>query len=122
MSEPLAPHDSPTGVERRRHARVALDHPLTISLEDGYHEGRLRDVSEAGVCFFLDRQVPEMSVLRMQFDVPWNGRTATIKGSGVVVRCRPVSPHLDHYEIAVFLNDLTEEDRRRLRAFVASRE
>lgn len=90
-------------------------------MEDGYHEGRLRDVSRAGVCFFLDRPVPEMTVLGMQFDLPenGNGKTSRIEGTGVVVRCLPLSPAVDHYEIAVFLNDITEMSRDRLAAFVA---
>ena len=29
-----------------------------------------------------------------------------ISGSGVVVRCRPLAPSLEHYEVAVFLNDM----------------
>jgi hypothetical protein len=37
----------------------------------------------------------------------------------VVVRCQPLSPRVDHYEIAVFLNDINEENRDRLDAYVA---
>ena len=36
------------------------------------------------------------------------------------VRCRPLSPHVDHYEIAVFLNDLCEADRESLEAYVSA--
>ena len=43
-------------------------------------------------------------------------------GNGVVVRCRALAPSLEHYEVAVFLNDMTEEDRERLADFVSSAE
>lgn len=114
----------PRGAERRRHPRVPFDWPVTIALPDGEHEARLRDVSRAGVCFFLDRQIPEMTVLRLVVDLPECGSGParspehTVRGSGVVVRCRALSPHVDHYEIAVFLNDISELDRARLEAFV----
>lgn len=106
--------------ERRRHPRVAVDWPLTISLPDGSHEARLRDVSRAGICFFLDRRIPEMTVLELDFRLPGPGPERRVVGSGVVVRCQPLSRHVDHYEVAVFLNDLSDDNRQRLQAFVAA--
>jgi len=112
----------PTGSERRRHPRVALDCPVTIALADGEFEARLRDLSTAGVCFFLDRRIPEMTVLRMVLPLPEpNGSVTTVRGSGVVVRCQPLSPHVDHYEIAIFLNEVEDEDRERLERYVHAR-
>ncbi len=111
----------PSGRERRRHVRVALDWPVTISLADGTFEARLRDISRAGVCFFLDRRIPEMTILSMDLDLPPLGdgpEREHVRGSGVVVRCQPLSPHIDHYEVAVFLNDVSEESRERLDAYV----
>ena len=108
-----------TGVERRRHPRVALDWPVTISLADGDYEARLRDVSKVGVCFFLDRRIPEMTILRMDLELP-GGTGTKVRGSGVVVRCLALSPAVDHYEVAVFLNDIGEESRERLEAYVAA--
>lgn len=108
------------GSERRRHPRVTVDLPITISLADGEHEARLRDVSRAGICFFLDRRVPEMTLLRMRLDLPGTagGARAAIEGRGVVVRCEALSPHVDHYEVAVFLDELGPEARERLEAYV----
>ncbi|MEX1026271.1 MAG: PilZ domain-containing protein [Planctomycetota bacterium] len=106
---------SPSGRERRRHPRLAVDVPITLQLEDGSHEGRLRDVSEAGVCFFLDRRVAEMTLLTMRLDLP---DSPAIEASGVVVRCQALSKHLDHYEIAVFLNQINARNRALLDAFL----
>jgi hypothetical protein len=120
----------PKGAERRRHPRVAVDWPVTISLADGQYQARLRDVSRAGVCFFLDRRIPEMTILRMQLALPTGSPgeedpsspdNVQIEGEGVVVRCQALSPHLDHYEVAVFLNDLPAEQRKRLDTYLESR-
>ena len=125
------PSSQPTGAERRRDPRAALDWPVTIILPDGSHEARLRDVSRAGICFFLDRRIPEMTVLALDLDLPVDppggptGHAGSggghVRGSGVVVRCQPLSPMVDHYEVAVFLNDIASEDRARLEAYVAAR-
>lgn len=113
----------PRGAERRRHPRVALDLPVTITLPDGDHEARLRDLSRAGVCFFLDRRIPEMTVLKMDLDLPGSDASTdavNVRGAGVVVRCQPLSPHVDHYEVAVFLNDITDSNRERLETYLAA--
>ena len=130
MSVPRDPlQDSPptpVGHERRRHPRAAIDCPMTIALEDGPHEARLRDVSRAGVCFFLERRVPEMTILKLELDLPEqespDGAEAVhIEGSGVVVRCQPIGPHVEHFEVAVFLNDMSESNREALEAYVTAR-
>jgi hypothetical protein len=112
-----------TGRERRAHPRAQCDATLHLDLADGTHRARLRDVSRAGLCFFLDRPLPEMTLLGVRIDLP--GRThepnVRIQGRGVVVRSLPISRGVDHYEIAVFLNELGEAEREALDAFVAER-
>jgi hypothetical protein len=113
----------PTGRERRAHPRARCDGTLTLELADGAHRARLRDVSRAGISFFLDRPLPEMTLLGVRIDLP--GRASEppvrIQGRGVVVRSLPISRAVDHYEIAVFLNELGEAERESLDAFVAAR-
>lgn len=127
MSVPRDPlQDSPqtsVGHERRRHPRATIDCPVTIALADGPHQARLRDVSRAGVCFFLDQRVPEMTILRMELDLPEEeeGEQTHIEGSGVVVRCQPIGPHVEHFEVAVFMNDMTESNREALEGYVQAR-
>ena len=107
------------GDERRHHPRAAVDWPLEITLEDGVHEARLRDISRSGVSFYLDQRVPEMTLLRLLLELPDSG--GRIAGTGVVVRCRPVSPALEHYEVAVFLNEMDDRDRETLARLVRAR-
>ena len=110
------------GRERRAHPRAACEGTLTLQLEDGAYRARLRDVSRAGICFYLDRPLPEMTMLAVRIDLPAHARRAAerIDGRGVVVRCVPIEKALEHYEIAVFLNGLGDPQRDRLDAFVAA--
>jgi len=122
-SEPPRPGPrDPGGRERRAHPRVTCDGTITLDLDDGSHRARLRDVSRAGICFFLDRPLAEMTILSVRIDLPRGDgqEAARIDARGVVVRCLPIAKALDHYEIALFLNDVTESQRERLDAFVAA--
>ncbi len=114
------PNAAPRGAERRRDPRAHIDLPIKIALPDGEHDARLRDVSKGGVCFYLDRKIPEMTMLRLELDLPSEPGELPqrVRGAGVVVRCLPLSPQIDHYEIAVFLNDITDSNRERLEEYV----
>jgi hypothetical protein len=124
MTRPDAKEPGATrgGRERRAHPRVACDGSITLQLDDGAHRARLRDVSRAGICFYLDRPLGEMTILSVRIDLPARERSpaARIEGRGAVVRCLPLSKAVDHYEIALFLNELAEPQRERLDAFVAA--
>jgi len=108
------------GRERRKFRRARLDLPVTISLDDGEHEAKIRDVSRGGVCFFLDRPVPEMTALRVDFELPTEHGRRRITGSGAVVRCEKISRTLEHYEIAVFVQNMASPDRDTIEQYVAS--
>jgi len=112
----------PADRERRAHPRACCDSSITIQLDDGAHHARLRDVSRAGLCFFLDRPIPEMTRLAVRIDLPAVGavESTCIESRGVVVRCLPISRAVKHFEIALFLNELGESEREHLDAFVAS--
>ena len=113
---------TPSGRERRAHPRASYNGTITILLEDGAHSARLRDVSRAGICFYLDRPLAEMTILSVRIDLPGDarGEATRIDGRGVVVRCLPIARAIDHYEIALFLNEMGELQRAHLDAFVAA--
>ncbi|MEM8709389.1 MAG: PilZ domain-containing protein [Planctomycetota bacterium] len=112
--------DRPTGAERRKHDRARADLPITVVLDDGIHEAKIRDVSRGGVCFFLDRPVPEMTALKLEFDLPVTMGVRRISGHGAVVRCERIGKHIDHYEIAVFMQDMATPDRDTIAQYVQS--
>jgi hypothetical protein len=115
---PKVPHQvtpsSSSGAERRQHARATADWPVLLDLPEGSVPARLRDISAAGVCFFLDRAVPEMTVLALELQF---GKRK-IRARGAVVRSEKISPHLEHYEIALFLHDIAESDRAVIARYV----
>jgi hypothetical protein len=106
------------GAERRRHRRAQADWPITIILDDGVHQAKIRDVSRGGVSFFLDRPIAEMTLLRVQFDIPVEGGVRKIQGVGAVVRCERIARNLEHYEIAVFVQDMALPDRETVEGYV----
>jgi hypothetical protein len=107
------------GAERRRHIRIPSDLTLEIALPDGVHNARLRDVSESGISFFLDRSLGEMTILEVAFDLPSDDGNFSVRTTGVVVRSRKISPAVDHYEVALFFNGLDETAREALKLFVS---
>lgn len=114
------PKPSPegSGAERRRWRRARAEWPITVRLADGVHEARIRDVSQAGVCFFLDRPLREMTTLSIEFELPVAGGRRTVRGAGAVVRCEKISAAIDHYEIAVFVQDMADPDRATIAQYV----
>jgi len=98
------------GRERRQHPRAEAPWSVSLALEDGPHVARLRDISRAGVCFFLDRPIAPMTLLSLELELP-GAAQRTVSGRGAVVRCERISPGVEHYEIAVFLHDVSESDR-----------
>ncbi|MBM3992214.1 MAG: PilZ domain-containing protein [Planctomycetes bacterium] len=109
------------GAERRRYPRADSDLPITILLDGKHYEARVRDVSRAGVCFYLERSIPLMTVLALDFPLRVGGASHRVRGQGAVVRCEKISPTLQHFECAVFLHDASETDREVIDAYVASR-
>ncbi len=116
---PSAPQGAaPQGRERRRHPRATAEWPVQLALKEGLFEARLRDVSSSGLCFFLDRRIPEMTVLGLEFELPGSDGATRVACRGAVVRCEPISPQLDHFEIAVFLHEIADDARVAIGLFV----
>ncbi len=112
------PQPADTDDDRRRWPRAGADWPVRLLLPEGHFEARVRDISRAGICFFLDRPIPEMTSLRIDLELPVPEGMRFVRGDAVVVRCDKISDRLDHYEIAAFLNNMADPDRDALEAFV----
>lgn len=121
MSKPETPKPQKSGAERRRWPRAGIELPVTIVLDGMHHEAKVRDISRAGVSFYLERPIALMTVLGLSLDLHFGGRKHPIRGQGAVVRCERISPSLQHYEIALFLHDLSESDREAIDNHVKAR-
>jgi hypothetical protein len=125
------PHSSdahPPQRERRQYPRAIADWPLFVSLSSRtgttaqkHEPARLRDVSRAGLSFYMDRPLAMMSVLALDLDLPMEHGVRHVRGQGAVVRCERISAGVEHYEIAVFLHDMAEPDRRAIDEYVRQR-
>lgn len=117
-AEPAPQASAPrSGRERRRWPRAKADWPISLDLPEGRYEARVRDISRAGVCFFLDRSLSIMTRLAIELELPGEG-SRRVRAEGVVVRSEKISEFLDHYEIAVFMPELTDEDKLAIGCFV----
>ncbi len=107
--------------ERRRHPRAKGEFPVTINAANGRIQARVRDLSSSGICFFLEQPMPEMTAVRIDLEIPVNGKSQKISGDGAVVRCQRIADGIEHYEIAVFFTYLSEESREHLLQYVSLR-
>lgn len=127
-SAPDAPNSNPgeaSGRERRRWPRAKADWPISLDLPEGRYEARVRDISKAGVCFFLDRPLNMMTALKIELELPLESSDGermdcVIRGQGIVVRAEKISERIDHYEIAVFMPDLTQAEKDAIEEYVTA--
>lgn len=117
---PDRPAQAASGSDRRRWTRAPAELSISVALADGKSEARVRDISRAGVCFFLDRPIPLMTVLEMSMNLRVKDGLRKVAGYGAVVRCEKISKALDHYEVALFLHEMPDADRRCIEEFVGT--
>ena len=121
---PNPAESSPSASERRKHPRAAANWPLSIKLtagpNAGEHSARVRDVSRAGICFYMEHPIPMLTALELQLDLPVRDGIERVRGSGAVVRCEPIGQGVEHYEIAVFLQHMEESARAAIARYVTA--
>ena len=109
--------------ERRRAPRVT--EPVLLGLRDATAEFRAetKNLSTVGVYCALDRFLPPMTKLQLQFELPDGERRVQVRGEGVVVRAEPVIATAERgaYHIAIFFTEMTERDRSAIARFVRQR-
>lgn len=119
----LTPSPSPNeqpygGPERRRAPRASAPLSVRIDVKDRRFETRVRDVSKSGVCFSSPVEIPEMTLLRIDLELP--GKPVKhLRADGAVVRC--VKGSSGEHSIAVFFTAIDAEARADLESFVAER-
>lgn len=110
---------SPT--ERRRAKRAAADLPITVDCSTGRIKARVRDISTSGICFFLNDPVPEMTAVKIDLEIPLEGKKEKISGDGAVVRCQRIAQGVEHYEVAVFFTHIRDAGKQILERYVQNK-
>ena len=98
---------------------------LTVDLTDDAAtlQAESKNLSATGVYCTLDRFIPPMTKLRVQFEVPNGARRVRIACTGVVVRVEPVvrDGQQGAYNTAVYFSDISDRDRSMISHFVEQR-
>ncbi|MCI0561114.1 MAG: PilZ domain-containing protein [Nitrososphaera sp.] len=109
--------------ERRRDARVNEKVSVTLIETGQAFSTETKNLSTSGAYCRLERFIPPMTKLQLEYDLPNGGKPVRIRCSGVVVRVEPVIIDLDQarYDVAIFFTDLTDRDRSAIAQFVHQR-
>ena len=111
----------PPGSERRKNPRVDHIIPLRISSDDVEIVTETENLSCSGVYCRSNKFIEPMTKLKIHLLLPFkkNKRTTTKKIScqGIVVRCETV-PNAEHFNIAIFFNDISPKDIQTISDFV----
>jgi hypothetical protein len=133
-----------SGPDRRAHPRADADFTLSLDLPSPQDQGiRVKDISKAGICCFLEEPIPVMTEVAVRLVIPEPGGESTeIRCNGAIVRCDPPAessldaresdsvaasagpsptPAPGPFEVAIFFLDLDEPERAVIERYVRSR-
>lgn len=89
------------------------------------------DISASGVYCKVSREIPLLSRIKILLILPKPGRISSkdgkstkIETEGVIVREHPVviDGRIDHYDVAIFFNNISLKDKKRLQEYVNSKQ
>ncbi|MBI3321790.1 MAG: PilZ domain-containing protein [Candidatus Omnitrophica bacterium] len=106
--------------ERRQTPRVVERVSVALADAQTAFQAETQNLSASGVYCTLDRFIPPMTKLHVEFDLPNGARVTRIRCSGVVVRVEPLVANVakGRYYLAIFFTDLSERDRSAISQFV----
>jgi hypothetical protein len=109
--------------ERRRAPRISERIALAVSGEAEGFRAEAVNVSTSGAYCTMDRFIPPMTKLQLQFELPHNPRRVQVRCEGVVVRVEPVVENAEQgrFHVAIFFSDIADRDRAAISAFVRDR-
>jgi hypothetical protein len=109
--------------ERRQAPRVAERVSVAITEAGEAVRTETTNLSTSGAYCTLERFIPPMTKLQLQFELPNGGRRVHVECTGVVVRVEPViaTPEQGRYHVAIFFTDMTERNRSAIATFVRER-
>jgi len=117
--------------EKRRHPRVK-DEGISLKVRSGDVDiiTKSLDISASGIYCKVEKEIPVMSRIKVMLILPLppKGRrdareSAKIETEGVVVRGHPVivDGKIEHYDIAVFFDNISAKQKERLLEYVGKK-
>jgi len=121
----MPPHPSaPLPQEKRRYPRVEQRIPVKISSDHGDILTETKNLSCCGAFCRMNQRLEPMTKLRIHLLLPWrkNDKVTSKKITchGVVVRVVTVADSEDHFDTAIFFNDIAPKDIRSISEFIES--
>lgn len=109
--------------ERRQAPRVTERVMLEVRDATAEFRAETNNLSTVGAYCTLDRFLPPMTKLQLQFELPDGQRRVRVRGEGVVVRVEPVIATAERggYHVGIFFTEMTERDRSAIARFVRQR-
>ncbi|MBF0478780.1 MAG: PilZ domain-containing protein [Candidatus Omnitrophica bacterium] len=107
--------------ERRQHQRIKNNVPLKLSHDLGDSVTETFNLSRSGAYCQVQGYIEPMTKMKIQLLLPLqkNGKTVSKKMicQGVVVRVEP-SDKKDHFNVAVFFNEMSDKNSEALADYV----
>lgn len=101
--------------ERRRAIRAVASFPVRLSKDATAEPAMLRDISEIGLACTAPQEIPEMTLVGLDFSLPGASELHHVKGA--VVRCEPLAKQRK-YDLAIYFTEITPVTRAALRNYV----
>ncbi len=104
-------------IERRRAPRAPAAFPIQVYLQGEFREALVKDLSCNGICCTHPGPIEEMSLVRLEFQLPAETERHIVQGA--VVRCREIcSGNPPTCEIALFFTEVPAATQAALAIFV----
>jgi hypothetical protein len=99
-----------TDIERRRHPRSPKRLNFKLKAQDFDVVAETKDLSCIGALCQVNKPIPEMTHLKMILELP--GKYAECEGT--VVRVEKNSPSEDIYNIAIYFNEISKDEKKKI--------
>lgn len=107
--------------ERRRHPRCNKRVSFCWCESEHGTSNHLENISEAGILCQTTTPIPLMTKIQVLLDLP-KPIDQRIEVSGVVVRCEEDDIVETRFKVAIFFTQISDEDKEKIRLFIASEE
>ncbi len=103
----------------RKHTRSQIDIPFDFQ---GEVSSLTQNISQSGMLCRTSRKIDELTLLDIKFQLPYISRHEAkkiwIECSGVVVRCEKKESEAMPYEVAIFFNHISDQNRDLLANYI----
>lgn len=110
-------------VERRGAPRSVKDIEMKMKLGELDTVIHTLNISASGAYCKIDKEMPLMSRVKLVIMLPEQGAGNRIEVTGVIVREHPVvvDGKIQHYDVAIFFEDISRKDRDALTRYVSEK-